>query len=241
MNLSLKIKPALSGSTESRTGLNVKGRTLKSLYENERTGVVWMRSDQAISICPEAFSDLRDVPGFLGEVYDDTLALRLERFGLDPGHLEHAARGATGVGVVVFVGQVHDAPDAALDQNLGALVTGKQGDIGRRTGQVGAVLVHDGVEFGVTDIGVLGVERRLGLARPGQFVVAAPDGEAVVPDAEDLVPGRDDARAHLRIGVLAAVRRQDRNPHEIIAPRNVTFALGGHALFSLYFLLKRFP
>ena len=51
----------------------------------------------------------------------------------------------------MLVRQVDNLPDAGLDDELGALVAGEQGDVDGAALDVRRVFVHDGVHLSVTD------------------------------------------------------------------------------------------
>ena len=82
------------------------------------------------------------------------LQLRLPPAGLvggepDAGLLEHEPGGHAGIGVVVLVAVVDDLGDAGLDDGLGTLVAGEEGDIHPRALEVVVGAVEDGVQLGV--------------------------------------------------------------------------------------------
>ena len=80
----------------------------------------------------------------------------------------------------------------------------------------------NGVQLRVDHVGVLGV---LAGPFPGEDVVGAALGHPVVAGGDDDVVLRDDAGAHLGVGVLAPPGRQHGNAHEIFVPGDVVLAL----------------
>ena len=153
------------------------------------------------------------------------LQLRLPPAGLvggepDAGLLEHEPGGHAGIGVVVLVAVVDDLGDAGLDDGLGTLVAGEEGDVHPRALEVVVGAVEDGVQLGVADVHIFRVQR-LTLPLPRHGVVVAADGHAVVAQREDLVFRADDAGAHLTAGVLGAHGREQGNAHEVFVPVDI--------------------
>ena len=134
--------------------------------------------------------------------------------------MEHEPGGHAGIGVVVLVAVVDDLGDAGLDDGLGTLVAGEEGDIHPRALEVVVGAVEDGVQLGVADVHIFRVQR-LTLPLPRHGVVVAADGHAVVAQREDLVFRADDAGAHLTAGVLGAHGREQGNAHEVFVPVDI--------------------
>ena len=63
------------------------------------------------------------------------------------GHIEHAAAGDAGMGIMVFVRKVDQFLDTALDDGLGAFVAGEQRHVHPRPFQVVVGAVQDGVQY----------------------------------------------------------------------------------------------
>ena len=137
---------------------------------------------------------------------------------------QHEACRHAGIAVVVLVVVVNDLPDARLDDGLGALVAGEQGDVDPRPLEVIVGAVEDGVQLGVADVHIFGVQR-LALAAPGHGVVVAAHGHPVVAQGQDLVLGADDAGPHLAVGVLRAHGGEQRDAHKVFVPVDVVVAL----------------
>lgn len=92
------------------------------------------------------------------------LQLRLPPAGLvggepDAGLLEHEPGGHAGIGVVVLVAVVDDLGDAGLDDGLGTLVAGEEGDIHPRALEVVVGAVEDGVELRVMSEIIMSIPR----------------------------------------------------------------------------------
>ena len=132
--------------------------------------------------------------------------VKVNGYGLLLGHelpdgnarqLEHLSAGNHFRLLRVLVGEVNDLLDAGLDDDLGALVAGEEGDVDLAALDVGRVLVEDGVHLGVADVHVLVLQPvGAGLA-PGKVVVAAPSRHPVVADTNDAVLGIDNDGSHL--------------------------------------------
>lgn len=142
---------------------------------------------------------------------------------LDAGAVEHTSGCPDRIGLGVFVRQVDDFPNAGLNDDFGAFVAGKVGDIDRAIVQVGVDLVQDRVEFGVADVRILGVEK-VALSRPRILVVRTAEGQPIVTDSDDFLLLVDDTGAHAGVGVLAPERGKQRNAHEIFVPGQIIFA-----------------
>ena len=97
--------------------------------------------------------------------------------------LEQAAAGLCCLVLSFFV--VDDLFDAGLDEDFGAFVTGKEGGIASRLLRV-EIAIEDGVDFGVYDVGVLGVGKGA-LARPRELIIRTSAGKAVVANADNFV------------------------------------------------------
>ena len=59
------------------------------------------------------------------------------------------------------------------------------------------ILVDDGVKFGVTDVGIFGVESVFGRLRPREGIVGTADRKSVVTHGNDLLLIVYDARSYL--------------------------------------------
>ena len=138
----------------------------------------------------------------------------------DAGGGEHFLRRSVHRRAVVFVGEINDLFDAGLDDRLRALVAGEQRHVDTAAVKVRAAIVEDRVQLRVADVGVfrVGVVPGDGNARPGKHVVAASAREAVVAHGHDFVFLADDAGADLRVRVLAALRGEQRDAHEVFVP-----------------------
>ena len=97
----------------------------------------------------------------------------------DTGVLEHEPRRNAGIAVVILVAVVHHLGNAGLDDGLGALVAGEQGHINPGTLQVVVGAVEDGVQLGVADVHILGLQGGT-LSLPRHLVIAAAHGHPVV-------------------------------------------------------------
>ena len=73
------------------------------------------------------------------------------------------------MGIMVFVRKVDQFLDTALDDGLGAFVAGEQRHIHPRPFQVVVGAVQDGVQLGVADVHILGLQV-LALALPGHLL-----------------------------------------------------------------------
>ena len=71
--------------------------------------------------------------------------------------------------------------------------------VAHRTLQGGRVLIQDGIELGMADVGVLRVERvaTFGLLRPWQLGVGTAPGDPIVANPQNDLLLADDACAHL--------------------------------------------
>ena len=74
--------------------------------------------------------------------------------------LEHEPRRDAGIAVVVLVAVIHHLGNAGLDDGLGALVAGKQSHIHPGALQVVVGAVENGVQLGVADVHILGLQGR---------------------------------------------------------------------------------
>ena len=70
------------------------------------------------------------------------------------GHVEHPLAGDGAALVAVLVREVDDGLDAGLDDHLGALVAGEQGDVDGTPGHVLRVFVEDGIHLRVANVHV---------------------------------------------------------------------------------------
>lgn len=108
----------------------------------------------------------------------------------------------------VFVGEVDDLGDTGLDDGFGALVAGEKGNVEAAAFEVGGIGVEDGVELGVADIEVFAFQILGGVALdPGEVMVGAAVGHAVVAEADDPFVGVGNAGTDLGVGVFAAFGR----------------------------------
>ena len=82
---------------------------------------------------------------------------------------------------MVLVVQVHHLPDSGLDDDLGAVVAGEQGDVEGSAPDVGAAFVDDGVDLRVDDVRVLLVKIGDSPPGPGQALVRATLGKPLYP------------------------------------------------------------
>ena len=143
---------------------------------------------------------------------------------------QHTAGDLGHLGLGVLVGQVDHLADARLDDRLRALVAGKKPDVDPGARDPPSARVQDGVQFGVDDVGILGLPRRLARAVPRELVVGAAVGKAVVAGRDDPLVLVDDARADLGIRVLRPLCRQQRNAHKVFVPTDVTVSF--HRILS---------
>ena len=97
----------------------------------------------------------------------------------DTGLFEHEPCRNAGIGVVVFVAVIDDLRDAGLDDGLGTFVAREESHIDACAFQVVVRAVEDGVQLGVADVHVFGLQR-FALPFPWHRVVVAADGHTVV-------------------------------------------------------------
>ena len=121
--------------------------------------------------------------------------------------IQHALGSLYRGGVRIFVLPVHQGFDAGLDNGLCTLVAGEEGDINRSALQGTAPIIQNSVQFRMGYIKILGV---IGILlclhfRPGENVVGATLGEAVVAHGENLMIRGNDAGSYLGGGVLGTV------------------------------------
>lgn len=117
--------------------------------------------------------------------------------------LEQASTGLCGLVVATFV--VDNLFDAGLDENLGAFVTGEEGGVASRLLR-GEIAIEDSVDFGVDNVGVLGVGEGT-ITCPGELVVGTPSGEAVVANTNNFLLLIHQSGADLGGGVFGPVGR----------------------------------
>ena len=87
-----------------------------------------------------------------------------------------------------------------------------------------AGIVEDGVEFGMADINILGVQG-ITLPVPGHFVVVTPDGHTIIAHGQNFMIGADDAGPHLGVVVLAPLSGEKGDAHKIFVPGNIILSL----------------
>ena len=124
---------------------------------------------------------------------------------------------------MILVAVIHQLFDTRLNDGLGALVAGEQGDVNPGALEVVVGAVEDGVELGMADVHVFGLQR-IAFPVPGHGVVVAAGGHAVVAQREDFVLGADDAGPHLAVGVLGAHGAEHGDAHKIFVPVDVVAA-----------------
>lgn len=108
----------------------------------------------------------------------------------------------------VFVGEVDNLGNTGLDDGFGAFVAGEKGDVETTAFEADGVGVEDGVELGVADVEVFAFEILGGVALdPGEVMVGAAVGHAVVAEADDAFVGVGNAGTDLGVGVFAAFGR----------------------------------
>ena len=90
--------------------------------------------------------------------------------------------------------------------------------------QVVVGTVEDGVQLGVADVHILGLQGG-SLPLPRHLVIAAAHGHPVVAQRKDLIFRAYDARTHLTVGVLGAHGGKQRNAHKIFVPVDIILAL----------------
>ena len=83
--------------------------------------------------------------------------------------------------------------------------------------------VEDGVQLGMADIHIFGLQRGT-LPLPRHLVIAAAHGHPVVAQRKDLVFRAYDARTYLTVGVLGAHGGKQRNAHKIFVPVDIILA-----------------
>lgn len=161
----------------------------------------------------------------------DPLAARGIGRHFDPRHFKQALGGLHGVCFRVFIGKVHNLPDAALDDRLGAFVAGEQRAVNAAAPQPGAGVIQNGVELGVADVSVFRFEHGA-FALPGELVVRAAGGHPVVAYGEDFIFRAHDAGAHLGAAVFAALGGKQGNAHEVFVPPDIIGTFQGKTSFS---------
>jgi len=111
-----------------------------------------------------------------------------------------------------------------LDNDLGALVAWKEGDIEPAIPEVIGDGIEDGIEFGMADIGILGI-KIVPFSGPGQLVIRAAPRKTVVSDPDDLVLTVGDTGSYLGVRVLGTVSGKDSHCHEIFIPGEIPRSL----------------
>ena len=100
----------------------------------------------------------------------------------DPCGVQHPLGGQGGHGVGVLIAEVEDLFDTALDDGLGTFVAGEQGNVELTAPEVTAVGVENGVQLRMDHVRVLGL---FAGAVPGEFVIGAALGHAVIAGGDD--------------------------------------------------------
>ena len=155
---------------------------------------------------------------FCGKADRHLRQLRLHAAAGDACRGEHTLGRLRAVGRRVLVREVDDLADAALDDRLAALVAGEERDIDAAALERRA-RVEDRVQLGMHDVGVFLIGK---VARPPPRIdaVVAAVRHAVVADADDVLVLVHNARADLRVRILAPVGREDRYAHKVFVPRD---------------------
>jgi len=107
-----------------------------------------------------------------------------------------------------------------LNDGLGAFIAWKQSRVNGAAFEVHTNIVEDGIEFGVANKRILGVQEFSFLA-PGKFIITAANGKPIVTGAYNLVLVVYNAGPYLRIGIFTPLSRKQGNTHKVFIPGNI--------------------
>jgi len=141
---------------------------------------------------------------------------------LDARHIEHTLGGLHRVRLAIFVRYEDDAFDTTLNDQLRAIVAGKEHDVHCAACARSTVFVQDRVHFCVAYERVFGgINALRRVSSPRQLIVAAAPRKAVIANAHDALLLIHNARTDLRRRVFAAHRGQHRHREKVLRPRKV--------------------
>ena len=141
---------------------------------------------------------------------------------LDPCGVEHPLGRDDAGGHAVFVIRIHHFPDSGLNDCLCTFVAREKCHENRCPFQTSSPVIEDCVELAVGGVEVLVV---LPLSLPGEFIIGASGGKAVISHGQNLVLRADDAGSHLCIRVLGPHCGKHCDPHKIFVPADKIFSL----------------
>jgi len=134
--------------------------------------------------------------------------------------VQHFFRSDKSIVAGIFIGEINDFRDAGLYDSLGAFIAGEKGRINFATLQIHPDIIEDGIQFGVTDIRILGFEEFTGLG-PGEIIVITAGRQPVIPGTDNLILRVHNTGTDLGIGILAAPCGKQGYTHEVFVPGDI--------------------
>ena len=105
---------------------------------------------------------------FRNEIQGNAVPAGVKLGEFDTGSIQHPLGCQITHGVIVLIRKVENFFDAALNNGLGAFVTGEQCNEDAAVAEASAVGIQNGIQLSVNNIGILGL---LTFPLPGKFVI----------------------------------------------------------------------
>ena len=154
------------------------------------------------------------------EVKNDACLGGLDLSVLYSRRIQHFAGGCHSGGIMILVGEINDLSDSRLNNRLRTFVTGEKTYVQHCARKLLSTGVKNGVKLGVNHVLILRFARAL-ISVPGELVVRAALGKAVVACGENTLVSVDYTCANLGAGVFGSLRRKDCYAHKIFVPGNI--------------------